>query len=252
MTGAAESSNMRSLERAIDVLEVLDNSRQPLRLTEVARRAGLHVATTQRILNSLEARGRVERDDAGYRPGVALLFGAHAYLLTSPLLASAYPHLQDLAAATGFTASLFVRTGFSRAVVSRIEGAKPMRYVLPVGERLPLTHGAGKVLAAYLTKEELAELLAVTPSLDTADGQHVSKRDFTAELSRIRKEGFSWSSNGRVIGVASIAAPIFDRSHKCIAGVQVAASISDLSEQDIPSVSVEVRRAAAVIGETLL
>lgn len=252
MSGSAESSNMRSLERAIDVLEVLDNSRQPLRLSEVARRAGLHVATTQRILNSLEARGRVERDDAGYRPGVALLFGAHAYLLTSPLVASALPHLQDLAAATGLTASLFVRTGLSRAVVSRIEGVRPMRYVLPIGERLPLTHGAGKTLAAYLSKEELAELLAASPNLDTADGRHVTKREFTSELSRIRREGFGWSRNGRAIGVASIAAPIFDRSERCIAGVQVAASTADLTEEQIPEVSTEVRRAAAAISDTLL
>lgn len=252
MSVTAEPSTMRSLERAIDVLEVLDNSRQPLRLTEVARRAGLHVATTQRILNVLEARGRVERDDAGYRPGVALLFGAHAYLLTSPLVASAHPHLQELATATGLTASLFVRTGLSRAVVSRIEGVHPLRYVLPVGERLTLTQGAGKVLAAYLTEHELTELLASGSRLDTADGAHVSEQQFVEELARIRRDGFSWSSNGRVIGVASIAAPIYDRAGACIAGVQIAASTSDLTEDDIPQVSVEVRRAAAVIGETLL
>ncbi|KNY05224.1 IclR family transcriptional regulator [Microbacterium sp. GCS4] len=252
MSTTAESNTMRSLERAIDVLEVLDNSRQPLRLTEVARRAGLHVATTQRILNVLEARGRVERDDGGYRPGVALLFGAHAYLLSSPLVASALPHLQDLASATGLTASLFVRTGLSRAVVSRIEGVRPMRYVLPVGERLPLTQGAGKVLAAYLTEQELDDLLASDSRLDRADGTHVTAREFRRELAHIRRDGYCWSRNGRAIGVASIAAPVFDHEGLCIAGVQIAASTSDLTEADIPTVSMEVRRAAAVISETLL
>ncbi|SDQ54571.1 IclR family transcriptional regulator [Microbacterium sp. cf332] len=252
MPTPTESNTMRSLERAIDVLEVLDSSRQPLRLTEVARRAGLHVATTQRILNVLEARGRVERDDGGYRPGVALLFGAHAYLLTSPLVASALPHLQDLATATGLTASLFVRTGLSRAVVSRIEGVRPMRYVLPVGERLTLTQGAGKVLAAYLSEAELDDLLASGSSLDRADGTRVTERQFRKELVGIRRDGFSWSSNGRAIGVASIAAPIHDRAGHCVAGVQIAASTSDLTEADIPTVSIEVRRAAAAIMETLL
>src|SRR3712207_9454037 len=74
-TTNSPSTSMRSLERAIDVLEVLDGSRHALRLSEIARRAGLPVATTQRILGVLESRGRVERAAGGYRPGVGLLFG---------------------------------------------------------------------------------------------------------------------------------------------------------------------------------
>jgi len=139
-------TSMRSLERAIDVLEVLDGSRHALRLSEIARRAGLPVATTQRILGVLEARGRVERDAGGYRPGVGLIFGAHAYLTSSPLIMAARPVLQDLAAETGLTASLFRRVGWSRVVLARIDGTRPLRYELPVGERLPLHIGAGKAI----------------------------------------------------------------------------------------------------------
>jgi AraC-like DNA-binding protein len=49
----AAATPMRSLERAIDVLEVLEVAGTPLRLSDIARRAGLHVATTQRILTVL-------------------------------------------------------------------------------------------------------------------------------------------------------------------------------------------------------
>jgi DNA-binding IclR family transcriptional regulator len=246
------SSNMRSLERAIDVLEVLDGSTQPLRLSEIARRAGLHIATTQRILQVLEARGRVERDDAGgYRAGLALLFGAHAYLASSPLVAAARPVLQDLAAATGLTSSLFARTGFSRAVISRIEGSAPMRYVLPTGERLPLTLGAGKVLAAYLEPAELKEALRVEANLNPAVGHRPSDDEFYTEIKQIRHDGYSYSSQGRAIGVASVAAPILDAHGTCVAGVQVAGSILDVTEEDIPRLSIEVRRAASAIAERI-
>ena len=81
---SSATATMRSLDRAIDVLEVLEDAHTGLRLSEIARRADLHVATTQRILGALEARGRVERDDSRYRAGAALLFGAHAYL-TKPV-----------------------------------------------------------------------------------------------------------------------------------------------------------------------
>ena len=38
-TGNGPATSMRSLERAIDVLEVLDGSRHALRLSDIARRA---------------------------------------------------------------------------------------------------------------------------------------------------------------------------------------------------------------------
>jgi IclR family acetate operon transcriptional repressor len=252
MAEGAAASNMRSLDRAIDVLEVLDGSTQPLRLTEIARRAGLHVATTQRILQVLEARGRVERDESGgYRAGLALLFGAHAYLASSPLVAAARPVLQDLASATGLTSSLFARTGFSRAVISRIEGSAPMRYVLPTGERLPLTLGAGKVLAAYLQPEELEEALALEANVTPAVGERVSDAVFREEMARIRRDGFYYSAQGRAFGVASVTAPILDSSGECIAGVQVAGDILDLTEDRVPKLSIEVRRAASAIAERI-
>src|SRR5690348_2252973 len=111
-------TSMRSRERAIDILEIFDSSQHALRLSEIARRAGLPVATTQRILGVLEARGRIERDAGGYRAGVGLVFGAHAYLTSSPLLVAARPILRDLAAATDLTASLFKRIGWSRVVLA--------------------------------------------------------------------------------------------------------------------------------------
>ena len=50
---AVPTNNMRSLDRAFDVLGVLQDAKQPLRLSEVARHASLHVATVQRILGVL-------------------------------------------------------------------------------------------------------------------------------------------------------------------------------------------------------
>lgn len=241
---------MRSLERAIDVLEVLDASSQPLRISEIARRAGLHSATAQRILAVLESRGRVERDaHGGYRAGLALLFGAHAYLASSPLVAAARPVLQDLSTATGLTSSLFARTGFSRAVIARIEGSAPMRYVLPTGERLPLTLGAGKILAAYLSPADLAEALKAEADVRTAIGQRPTEAEFHAEVEQIRRDGYCYSQQERALGVASVAAPIVGEDGDCIAGIQVAGDIHDLTEDRVPKLAIEVRRAASAIAD---
>ncbi|MFE2943988.1 IclR family transcriptional regulator [Streptomyces sp. NPDC059255] len=241
---------MRSLERAIDVLEVLDTSHHALRLSDIARRAGLPVATTQRILSVLEARGRVERDATGYRPGVGLIFGAHAYLTSSPLLVAARPVLQDLAAETGLTASLFKRIGWVRVVLARVDGARPLRYELPIGERMPLHLGAGKALAAGMDADELGRFLDQLTDPANADGTGFDRDRFLADLKRIRDLGYSQARGEREPGMASVAAPVPDPEPggAPTAAVQVSGNQEDLPAERVEQLGVEVRRAAFAIG----
>jgi len=251
MTSAATAppaSSMRSLERAIDVLEILDESRQALRLSDIARRADLPVATTQRILNVLEARGRVERDSTGYRPGVGLIFGAHAYLNSSPLVLAAQPALHDLAAETGLTASLFKRVGWHRVALARVEGAHPLRYEIPIGERLPLHLGAGKVLCAAMPAEEQQALLAEVAELTRVDGTVRTRADFEAELIEIRRRGYSFAKGERVPGMVSVAAPVQPAEGPATAAIQVAGTDQEIPDERIDTLGNEVQRAAYAIA----
>ena len=248
---APAASSMRSLERAIDVLEILDESRQALRLSDIARRADLPVATTQRILNVLEARGRVERDSTGYRPGVGLIFGAHAYLNSSPLVLAAQPALRDLAAETGLTASLFKRVGWHRVALARVEGAHPLRYEIPIGERLPLHLGAGKVLCAAMPAEEQKALLAEVAELARVDGSVRTRSDFEAELIEIKQRGYSFAKGERVPGMVSVAAPVQSPEGAATAAIQVAGTDEEIPDERIGSLGNEVRRAAYAVARRL-
>lgn len=248
MAGPKEASTMRSLERSIDVLEVLENAGHSLRLAEVAARSGLHIATAQRILSVLESRHRVERDESGYRAGVNLIFGAHAYLTTSPLVAAARPVLQELAQHTGLTASLFVRSGWHRAVVARVHGTRPLHYELPIGAKLPLHLGAGKTLAAGMSEEELAEFLAAVDPLLDSENHPISPEKLHADLDVIRRQGFQVARSERQIGTMSVSAPVRRlESREAVAAITIGAAEEDVTEAEIETLTVEVRRAAAAV-----
>jgi DNA-binding IclR family transcriptional regulator len=248
---SSATATMRSLDRAIDVLEVLEDAHTGLRLSEIARRADLHVATTQRILAALEARGRVERDDSRYRAGAALLFGAHAYLTASPLVSAARPILQDLASETGLASSVFVRTGHSRAIIARVEGSDPLRYELPVGERLPLHVGAGKVLAAQLEADEMESLIGEVAPFTTATGVEVTAEGLRAELEQVRARGFSLSYGERVLGSRSVAAPVRTREGMVVAAIQIAGTSESFPESRVEALSAAIRNAADALGRRL-
>ncbi|TLM88269.1 IclR family transcriptional regulator [Pseudarthrobacter sp. NamE5] len=248
MSEQKEPVTMRSLERAIDVLEVLEDAGRALRLVDIADRAGLHVATTQRLLGVLEGRGRVERDGKNYRAGVNLIFGAHAYLTTSPLVAASRPVLQELAERTGLTASLFVRTGAHRAVVARVHGLRPLRYELPIGAKLPLHLGAGKTLAADLTPAELTHLLDQVGPMTDAEGRTISPEAFLADLGNIKHQGFQVAVNERQLGSLSVSAPVrSSQSGAVVAAITIGAASEDVSDDEISGLSIEVRRAASAV-----
>jgi hypothetical protein len=121
-----EKSPMRSLERALHILAILETAGSSMGLTELGRASQLSKPTVLRMLLVLEKYGFAEKRQGRYRLGAAVLPLAHAYLLGNELTRVTLPVLQELAESTGETTSLFVRLGFKRVLVQRIEGLHPM------------------------------------------------------------------------------------------------------------------------------
>ncbi|MET8719331.1 IclR family transcriptional regulator [Streptomyces misionensis] len=247
------SANLRALERALDVLETFNDSKAPLRLTDIAKRTNLHLATAQRILAVLERRGYVSRADRDYRMGLAPLLAAHTYLTTSQLTLIATPVLQELMLATGLTASLFVRIDHARVAVQRIEGPTPLRYQLPIGQRLPLHKGIGKLLLADLDDGEVKELvsasLAATPPAERED---IAVPALLAQLPELRAQGYIVAANERVAGTAAVAAPVINSADgRYLAIASVTGLSKDIDDARAEALVVEVRRAADAISTRL-
>ncbi|MFE7011560.1 IclR family transcriptional regulator [Streptomyces sp. NPDC057651] len=241
------ASPMRSVDRAFDVLAVLEDARHPLRLSDVARRASLHVATAQRILNVLVERGYAAKEDTGYLAGPAAVATAHAFLVNNRLSPVAMPVLQELAATTGLTPTLFVRVGAARVPVARVEGRNPLRYQLPIGDKLPLHLGAGKALLAWLPEDEQAGLIAAATPFTLASGKQITADDLTTELRNVRADGYALADSERVLNVTSVSAPIL-KGDTLLGALSIVGSSTDLPEGAYPRVVTEVRRAAEAIA----
>ncbi len=245
-----ETSRNRSLERALSLLTILEETGRPLTLTEISSKAQLQKPTAQRLLVVLERYGYAEKLHNRYLLGPIVLPLAYSYLMSNELSRVALPVLQELAAASQETASLFVRLGDFRVVVQRVEGVHPLRYVLPIGRRLPLHMGVGKVLAAAIPEEELVALVARLGEVRYARGECISGAQLLDELARVRSQGYAVSRNEREMGVASVAAPVFDASHNVTAAISVAGS-TERFDTKLDQLILEVCRAAASVSERL-
>jgi DNA-binding IclR family transcriptional regulator len=242
-------NTVRALDRGLHVLNVLETAGRTLSLTELRVSMRLSNATLLRMLSTLEQHGLVEKGHGGYRLGVAVLPLAHGFLLGNELTLAALPILQELARMSGVTASLFVRFRFHRIVIQRVEGRHSLTHFLPTGQRLPLHLGAGKVLAAEMPDDELNQMLDLAGEMQLATGERLTKRALIAELKSIRKQGYAISSNERVMGTASVAAPIVTASGATIAALGVTGSTDRMTSKALQALCVDVRRAAKAISE---
>jgi DNA-binding IclR family transcriptional regulator len=243
------ANNMRSVQRALDLLNVLQTYQHPVRLTDIARHAGLHLATVQRMLNVLVDNGFAVRYGNGYTAGPAALSIAHAYLVSSPLTMIAQPIMQQLSAECGLTSSLYVPVAESRVLVSRVEGTNPLRYTLPVGERFPLYLGAaGKTILAFMPDDARHDILDAVSTIEHADGTVKDMVAFRAEMDQVRTQGYARSAGERVLGITAVAAPVLDTAGTVHGALGLTGPSDELSVDRTQRLVPELRRAAGAIG----
>ncbi|WP_167103929.1 IclR family transcriptional regulator [Mycobacterium sp. DL592] len=211
-----QDSGIGVLDKAVGVLHSIAES--PCGLAELCERTGLPRATAHRLAAGLEVHRLLARDSAGrWRLGPAL--SELAAQVNDPLLAAGAAVLPRLREITGESVQLYRLEGTTRVCIAALEPPAGLRDTVPVGARLPLTAGSGaKVLLAY---SDTATQQAVLPSAKFTE----------RTLAEVRRRGWAQSAAEREPGVASVSAPVRDRSGAVIAAVSVSGPIDRMGRR---------------------
>jgi DNA-binding IclR family transcriptional regulator len=228
MGQARSRSGPRSVTgRAFGVLAAFTPAAPTLTLSEIARRAGLPLTTTHRLVGELRAAGALERDgDGAYRIGLRLWEIASLAPRGVPLREAALPFLEDLYEVTHENAQLGVREGHEVLYIERITGRHAVGVLTRVGGRFPLhASGIGLVLLAHAPE---------TVQLEVLEGPLQRFTDYTITdparleriLAQIRRDGVVISDRQVTDDAMSVAAPVTDASGEVIAALSVVAAAS--------------------------
>jgi len=219
-----------------------------MRLSDIARESGLHVATAQRTINQLVRRGYIQQDRLGYSLGPVVLSLAHAFVVNDRLSTVATPILTELSATTGLTSSVFVQSGQERILIARVDGTEPMRYQFPIGRRVPLDVGGGKVLLSAWDEEELDRYLAGYEQTRLPSGRVQSAGDLKKQISRIREDGYHLAESERELGALSLTHRIQDPEGTIVAAINLVTTTEKTSADQLMSFLPELSRGAGAIG----
>ena len=137
---ADDKYTIRSVENALDLLAVLSESDEEVRIVQLGERLRLGQDKVFRLLATLERRGYVEREKAGvYRVGASAFEMAQKLLARFTLLSKAKPVMEALARSCSEAVYLAIPRGQEILLVEMIDTLERIKVVSLLGRRYPLT-----------------------------------------------------------------------------------------------------------------
>lgn len=219
----AESSIVRSVAKAMELLQRLSDSAQPLTLTELARQAGLPKTTAFGLLNTLRQYDAVTQTaDGRYALGLRLFEFGCRVSRGWEITGAARPFLEHLAAQTQSSAVLSVHEGGHIITIDQVESASALRVVSDVGGRLPAyCTSQGKVFLASMSRSQVLALLGRQPLTAWTPHTITDPEALLAALEQVRQQGYAVEDGEYRIGLRSISAPVHsvDGAVRCAVGV---------------------------------
>lgn len=235
---SGSEANVRSVVRAIAILDCFTLDRPELNLTEISAGIGLSKSTTHRLLATLEAGQMVEYDRAAarYRLGLKAFRLGSVVAKSMELVRRADPLLQAVADETAETAFLVVAEGTQALCLRRFDGAHQVRVlVLEPGKHSAFNCGAAqRVLLAHLPDARWEQVVAghvvrMTPySLVTRDELDRDRRE-------IRERGYSVGWEDVTLHACALGAPVRDSSGEVVAAVSISGIVQRFSAERLPA-----------------
>ena len=253
MSNEGKDLSVRSVERAVSILDVLATSGQAGWLTgaEVARELRVHRSTALRLLSTLEKHALVERDQrtARYRLGRRLPQLASVVTGEFDLRYVARPVCEQLAAATGETATFELLIGDDIVPVEQVTASTSVVSVNWLGRRYPVhCTASGKAFLAF-GPQAVRERLLARP-LERITPLTVTERErLEAHLEEARATGVARTHEELELGLDAMAAPVFGPGGDMVAAVDVSGPSHRLSGR--PDLDRLTRDAAADLSRRL-
>lgn len=235
--------------RAFAVLDTFDATHRHQNLASIARRAGLPLTTSHRLVGELVSQGALTRTaDGAYEIGTKIWRLGILASLHSDLREIALPYMEDIYALGNDAVQIGVLDGFRCLIVERIAGSRTLEVISKPGARLPLhASGVGKILLAYGTKE-LQQ--AALESLDSFTGKTITNAEvLKKQMKTIKLQGFAHSQEELAIGATSLAVPIYGYGNKVIAALGI---VTPVANKDIERMVSVLKVSAQALSKKLV
>ena len=249
-------NTVQSLAKGFRVLQAFTAEEPELKLSEVARRAGLDNGTAFRLLETLVMLGYLERflETKQYRLTLKPLDLGFNAIARMDLRTIAQPELRTLVGEVREAASVGILDRDEVVYIERYqEGQTRLGVDIRVGSRLPAYCTAiGHSILAFLPRAETRRILGLTRRVKVNDHTPVTLEQIEGKLEEARAAGYAISDSEYIAGLRVLSAPILGADGFAMAALSVAAPSPRMSIREFVALTAgPVTASAAKIAHAL-
>ncbi|WP_392438371.1 IclR family transcriptional regulator [Cloacibacillus evryensis] len=218
-----KKSVIMSVYKAYKILELF-GEKSGLSFAEINNRLDLPQATLYRFLATLITCGLLDVDPKSklYSLGPSMIYLGNAAVSSIDIVSLARPFMEKLKEETNETISLFIRKGFKKICIAKVESDLSIRYSAKIGEANYLHGGAsGNILMAGMTKKELDMLESTIGFPKLTEHTVIDRGKIERILDKTRKDGYWVSYKERRDDTAGIGVPIFNHLGQIVASLNI-------------------------------
>ncbi len=245
--------NVRSVERALQILNSFDDAHPERGISEISEVVGLHKATIHRILTTMLNLGFIERSADGqkYRLGIQMIDLGFKVLRRMDLRREAIPFMREFIDNWDEAIDLSVYQSNEVLYVEVMQSRQMLTIAASIGQRLPAyCTASGKLFLAFMAEKEFKDY-SNTAFRPFTKNTIASVDGLTHELARIREIGYAIDDEEYESGIKAVAAPIRNYTGVVVAALSVPGPVGRMSEARIEQISKVICQYAADISRRL-
>ena len=249
-----EKMTVRSVERALAILNIFSYNNKSLTFTELWQESQLPKATAFRLINTLVEQNYLKYDAETnkYSLGLQIAYLGYISIGSLDLPKAAYPIMEELRDLTGHTITLYIRRGKEKVCIQKVESCAPIRLTAYVGMSAPVYAGAsGLVLLSDMNDEQLNEFFDHTQLIPLTELTIIDKRKLLEAVHKVRQDGYYVSMGERQNGAAGIGAPIYNIFGQVVASLNISGPVERFLPEKMPEWIDLVKRYAGEISTQL-
>jgi DNA-binding IclR family transcriptional regulator len=226
-----------TLDLALRILDHLAEQTSPVALTAIAQAFSASKSTVYRHLSALARHGFVRRDVSSgrYAIGVKLMVLGETSRGNFEIVTVARDALLKLRDTTGQAVSLCALLDDDLVVLDLMHGRSVVEFTTRPGTRLALHASAhGKIWLAFGPQDLIKKVLAA-PRAAWTTHTHTDAKTIVSEVQAVRKRGWSTAPNQVIMGVNTLAAPVFDHRGVLVGSIAVVGSTQFVAPKPAPA-----------------
>jgi IclR family acetate operon transcriptional repressor len=234
-----DDSPIKSVRKAIDILDALGCARRPLRVSDLAAKLNMSVSAVSRLIATLSKGALVHQDEETRRCylGLGLTVLGASVVGRRVIDRIAMPIMDEVANRIRGYVGLS-RLARGKVVVMRALPPPLSQHGINLIVAAPVHACApGKILCGTFTTEEILELLK-THGMDPITTHTIAQpAQFLAAVDAGRTDGFALDDQESAYKHRHVACPIFDHNGKVVAALSGGGASADFQWSELPALN---------------